>query len=138
MGYYAVVNVTASGVQAIIGDNVSSGAVEWRINGTHQELLQQSVAVIATGTTTLTAGWHTLAFTYNQSTGAYALYICTGGTCNSDGSGSNAKAIGTDMTQLGAAPAASEYFASSIAEIGFNNSATIAGVGAWSSCKFAI
>lgn len=133
------IKIDTSSLHGAIFGGPSGGELELRVNGTHQELLIENVAVIGTGTTTLTNGsFMTLVATYNSGTGTWALYTCSGGTCTVDSSGTNIKTITAGMSNLGAAPGSSEFYSSNIAEFEYASSITTAGIGAYSLCKFGI
>lgn len=141
--YYAVVNVPSSpsGNHAIMGCTVTGGCLEWRLNGTHQELLNQNIAVILTGSTTLTPGYHMLLAEYNQSTGLATLKICASGTCTTDATTTNAQALSTSVDSVGAAQGVHDFWNDAIAEAAFANSVsgTIESqVATWGQCKFSL
>jgi hypothetical protein len=119
--YYAVFNLTASGSNnALLSGTTSS--VEWRINSSgHQEVLSSGVASLGTGTMTFSPGtWYGVAFTFNTVTGG-TLFVCSGGTCSSDGSIS-ASTFAQPVSNFGDAPAAGDPFNGLIAEWGLATS----------------
>lgn len=142
MTYYAVVNVTAAGGnRAIIGCTGSSDCIEWRMSGSNQQLLNQGTAVIVTGATSLTTGYHLLEMEYNTSTGVASLYVCSGGTCTLDATATSAQSILNAVDTVGAAIGVNDFYDAGIAEVGFINSVsstTRTQIGTWGSCQFAL
>ena len=136
---YAVLKPSATSFTgAIIGSNAASGP-EWRINSTgHQEFLSQSSASVGTSTSVVsTSAYSTIAMTYNYSTGALSFYICASGTCTLDGTATSAPGFLGRVNWLGNA-SNSEQFSGNIAEWGYIDSVTTAGIAAWSQCKYGI
>lgn len=142
--FFVVFNLSSTGVNSgIVGGATSGGGLEWRINGSNnQELLNQGVASISAGSDTYTTGTnYATAFSYNQTTGAYALYKISGGSANADGTAStNIQTLTNNLDSLGAAPDIHDWFHGQIIEWGFSSASTSVptGLGAYISCKYAI
>jgi hypothetical protein len=142
--FYAVIEPTstcASTNCAMFG-GAATNNFEYRVNtSSKQQMLQQQNVSIGIGTATIsTTAFTTVAATYNFGTGAWALFTCSGGTCSSDGSGTGGPTSGwaNSSTYLGAAPDIAEWFSGYIAEWGYLNSISTAGIGAYSSCQYGI
>jgi len=119
---FAVFRLSSTGNNSgILGGATSGGGLEWRINSSnHQELLAEGVASIGVGSATFAASTtYAVAYSYNQTTGAYAFYTIAGGTVSSDGSGTNVQIFTDNTDSLGAAPDVGDYFHGYIPEIGF-------------------
>jgi hypothetical protein len=136
--WYAVLNPTTGATLKIFGGS-ANGDLRWYISSTgHQGLGIGGGSTIATGTATLASGtWVTIAFTYNSSTGAAALYKCSAGTCSSDGTATVTSSPTVAISTLGIGEGSSP-FKGDIAEIGYYNGISISGVGSWSSCEYGI
>ncbi len=115
-------------------------SLEWRItSGGKQQLLYESIRQIGVGTATLTPGsWTTLVAQFNTTNGVWALFICSGGTCSSDGSGTDSSASMGFVTEIGHANNGDGSFKTSIAEVAHWNTTTTSGIGAYSSCKYGL
>lgn len=136
--FYAVVNPAAAGsYRGIVG-----GGLSWDFNTTNNLDLRISGSTdIATGTNaySTTGTWLTLAVTYNNSTNAYAFYVCSAGTCTVDKSGTGAAvSLTSGISSLGTF--GTHYFNGSIAEIGYYNgifsSTDLTNLGAYSQCEY--
>lgn len=136
---YAVIKPGTVGTLYSISGGGASSALEWRINASgHQEILNSAVASIVTGTATIsTTSYSVVAFTYNRSTGAANLYICSAGTCTSDGTATNAQTFGSALNTVGFSQA-SGGFVGYIAEWGYLNGTSTTGIGSYSQCKYGI
>ncbi len=141
--WYSVVKPTSAATnQVIVGGSVT-GSFEWAISSTkHQEIVEDNVVVIGTGTATISStAYTTLVAQYTLSTGAWQLYTCSGGTCTSDGSGTTTLPGGmftNDTNTFGYTTSADGYSTASIAEIGYFNTITLSNIAGYSSCKYAI
>jgi hypothetical protein len=131
--------VPTSGSDAIFG-GTGGAALELRLSSNQLQLLADNVAFIGGGTTTYVTGtWHTFAAVWNDSTGAWALYDCHGGTCTVDGSGTTATHLSSPNNELGASDGSGEYGQGTTLDWQVaNGSTSIAGIAAYSSCKFGI
>lgn len=136
--YVVTYNRIDTSYQSIGGTKGTNALVYGQQNaGANQVLGIASGSTFATGTNTLANNtWYTLAATYNSITGAYALYICSGGSCTSDGSGTSVQTISAPMTGIGIGHDYPPY--GYIAEIGYLNGTSVSGIGAWSYCKYGI
>jgi hypothetical protein len=136
--FFAVVQPATSGASlAIIGGQ--PGAMEYRINSSlHQELLVAGVVSLGVGTATIsTTSPTTVVGQWNSTSGAWAFFICSGGTCSSDGSGTQAGAL-TQPTNLIGEGDGGDSFNGIIAEVGFLNGTSTTGIGAYSLACYAI
>jgi len=131
--------VPASGVDALFG-STAGAALEFRLSSNQLNLLSDNVAFIGGGATTYTAGtWHTFAATWNDATGAWALYDCHGGTCTVDGSGTTATHLSSANNEFGSSDGSNEFGQGITLDWQVaNGSTSIAGIAAYSSCKFGI
>lgn len=134
--YYAVVKPNSgAGPFPIFGPSI--GGIEWRISGGHQELLSANVASIGTGTATIsTSNYSMLVAQYDETNGNWAFQICSGGSCVSDGSGTNL--IGLQSSDSIGFSTGDGSFGGGIADFGFINSTTTTGIAAWSQACFGI
>lgn len=91
------------------------------------------------GSTSFTNGvWYTWVETLNMTSGAASFYVCSGGTCTSDGTGTLASTASTNaVTQLGG-PSRDIAWNGEVAEFGYEAGSSITGIGNWSSCKYGI
>lgn len=138
--FYAVFKTPASSHQgALFGVQVGHG-MEYRITSANkQDAVNQGLLDLGNGTTTLTSStWYTSVMTYNYSTGALALYLCSAGTCSADGTATATSTFSAATNDLGAAQDVGDYFNGLIAEWGYLNSANTTGIAAWSQCKYGI
>lgn len=133
--------VPSSGEDVMFG-STAGGALEFRLSSNQLNLLNENTALIGTGAATYTAGtWHTFAATWNDATGAWALYDCNHGTCTLDASGTTSTHLSAANNELGSADGdGTGEFSQGITldwQVA-NGSTSIAGIAAYSSCKFAI
>jgi hypothetical protein len=78
----------------------------------------------------------TLAWTYNQPTGAWQFFNCAGGTCNLLSSGTTAATFSDNIGAIGGGQPGGSYFNGYIAEMAYRNTIDITGIAAWSQCKY--
>lgn len=141
--FYAVQSYTElSGNNGILGAD-QGGAIEWRLAASgQQQLLYEGEALLATSTTTYTAGTpYTIVATLNTGNGAYTFGHCSAGTLVADGSGtaSSTGTPGAPTTELGGAVAVGDYFYGWLAEVGvLNGSTSTAGICSWSLSEYGI
>ena len=135
--FWAVLKITTGG--AVFGPTAVSG-MYWNITPAAQQLIYYNSGVFATAVSTYsTSAWYTLAATYNTTSGAYAFYNCSGGACTSIGSGTSLVNLGgAPITHIGAGSSAGQFFNGQMAEMGYYNGISTAGIGAWSLCKYGI
>lgn len=133
---YAVVKPNSgSGPFPLMGPSV--GGLEWRINSGHQELLLANISGIGVGTATISSSVYSmLVAQYNETTGAYAFYECSGGTCTLDASGTTLVSV-TGPDSIGFSTGDGS-FGGGIADEGFINATTTTGIGAYALACFAI
>ncbi len=132
--YYAV--VTGNGV--LMSRNTGfTATLEWLFGNSQNTVNAAGAVFIGSGSPLPAAtGYVGGVFQYNFSTHAWAFYNCASGTCTAAGSGTTAgiiyqpDAFGYDQGD--------GYFNGSIAEIGYFNSTTTAGIGPWMACKYGI
>jgi hypothetical protein len=108
--------------------------------GVKQYFNSAGVVNIGNSTTSPTVGvWHTGALTYNFTSGAWTFWICTGGTCTADGSGTTTGTFSyPNSAYLGGWFPGGEWFDGQIAEWGIRTTADVSGIGAWSFCWFGV
>jgi hypothetical protein len=96
-------------------DSSASGQTfVYRINAGHQEALYQGVAVLGVGTATVTNGtWYKSAVTYNQTSGAGALYL----NGVADGTFTSVQTIPQGIDVLFNSGNVNEYFNGQVAEV---------------------
>lgn len=145
--YYAVVKptsgcATSTSCMIVAGTNVHGAyqhSFQWRI-GTNQCIDSEAIAGPTCGTNPVsTTSFTTLAVTFNFSTGAYAFYQCTGGTCASDGSGTFSTTWGGFTDAIGHNSFNPTFsFDGYIPEVGYLNSISTTGIAAWSQCQFGV
>lgn len=143
---YAVIKtysiVPPSNAFAIYG--VSSGhGMEWGLfnsSSTNKQYANsQGATALGTSTGTYAVSTnYTLAMTYTYSSGALAFFNCSAGTCNADGTATHTASFPNPTNVLGAARDVNDYFKGYITEWGWTNSATTAGIAAWSQCHYGI
>ncbi len=138
---YAVLKPSATPFTGgIFGSAVNSGP-EWRIESTggKQEFLKQGIVSIGTSTSAVsTAAYSTIVMTYNYTSGVLTFYKCASGTCTTDGTATSAPGFTLRQNVLGFASVVNEQFVGNIAEWGYLNSSSTAGIAAWSQCKYGI
>lgn len=137
---YAIVNATSLATTGgMIGGAI--GGLEFRINSSTGVLDMSSVAIsdFAIGTTSHSTGtWYTLVGTYS-SAGTWTFYHASAGGLVQEDTGSTAFSPFTGTTgDLGATHVTSEYFNGKIAEWGYLNSISTAGIANWSVCHYGI
>jgi hypothetical protein len=140
--FYAVIksySIVEPTIAAIIGVSAGHG-MEWGINTNNKQFANsQGATALGTGTNALTTSTnYTLAMTYTYSTGALAFYNCSSGTCNADGTATQTASFPNPTNRLGSATDVNDPFKGYVAEWGWTNSATTAGIAAWSQCKYGI
>jgi hypothetical protein len=142
--WYSVIGPIAGAMQGplIGGTGGTGGSLEWGIGlsgGSVASANSQSRTIlISGGTHTIsTTAFSTIAITYTYSSGALALYVCSAGTCVSDGTATTTAIFGNPTISLGIAGVAGE-FNGYVAEWGYLNSSSIAGIGAYSLCQYGI
>jgi len=140
--FYAVVKPSnTTGTFPIMGNSGNSVALEWRIAAGHQELLTSSVRSLGVGTAVISStSYSTLIAQYNNNFagGGWAFYLCSAGTCTSDGSGSNGNYTFDQVVNSIGQASPDGSFVGSIAEFGYFNGTTTAGIAAWSACQYGI
>ncbi len=120
------------------GNTGTAGSVQYFFNGTNQRFNNLNKAIIATGTSALsTTSFQTIALTYNFSTGAAQLFKCAAGTCASDGTGTVTGGFGFPITRIGG-ESVPGFFGGQIAEVGYTNVISTAGIAAYSQCQYGI
>lgn len=136
--WFAVIKPTASTLAPIVGG--SSGGFEWRISASgHQEVLLANTTLIGTGTAVISSSvYSTVAIEYDKTAGTWAFFICSGGTCTADGSGSGGITNFLAVTNILGLSSGDGGFVGSIAEIGYRNTLSITGIGAYSQSCYAI
>ena len=137
--FWAVLKLSSNG-GAIFGPT-ANGGLAWYVQPTQQALTADFTTVIGAASATYsTSTWYTVAATYNTSTGAYAFYTCSGGTCTNIGSGTNHVSLTQSTTRigLGSGGSGTDLFTGQIAEAGYYNGISTTGIGAWSLCKYGI
>lgn len=142
---YAVVkpNLTANTGGAVIA-GTSNNNLEWALSEnsagtfTEQYANSQGVVLLGSGGFVLsTSAPYTIVVQYNTSTHAWNFWSCSGGTCSSQASGTTSSSL-TQFQTIGGAINVTEYVDAYIAEVGYMNSTTTTGIGAWSLCKYGI
>jgi hypothetical protein len=140
---YAVVEPTNLGnYMAVFGTNLANDsqvAVEYGFEGNNQFVRANGNSAIPGSATFANSTWKTIALTYNNSTQAVQMYICSSGTCTADGSAGTILpgAFNTAITNL-FGPAADFAMQGYIAEWGYLNSISLTGIGAYSQCKYGL
>jgi hypothetical protein len=132
--------VPTSGSDPMFG-SMAAAALEFRLFSNQLGLVSSNTAVIGSGVNTYTAGsWHTFAATWNDSTGAWAVYDCHGGTCVLDSSGiASGVHLSSANNQLGVSDGSTEFGQGITLDWQVASGTTsIAGIAAYSSCKFGI
>jgi hypothetical protein len=139
MTLYAVIEPTSSG-GGILGSATAgtNGSVEWAINGGGGQFFNSlNRAAIASGAATIsTSHFSTLAMTYDFTSGVANLYICSGGTCTLDGTGTSTAQFFNATNSLGTTGIF--FFSGYIAEWGYLNSVNTAGIATYSQCEYGI
>jgi hypothetical protein len=130
---------------AIFGQDQSltNGGFEYYITGTgttYQQIIAKAgVLQLALGTQNLAQSvYHATAMTYNFTTGAYALYNCSGGACTIDVSGTNLQSFTSYAGSIGADRFDGSFMNGNIAEVGIGTSGSVAGIGAYIQCQYGI
>jgi hypothetical protein len=137
MTVYAVLRPT-SGTFFGGGNTGTIGSVQYFFNGTNEQFNNMNKAVIVTGTSTLSTGsFQTIALTYDFTSGAAQLFRCSGGTCTNDGTGSYTGGFGNPITRIGG-ESVPGYFTGQLAEVGYTNVISTAGIAAYSQCQYGI
>jgi hypothetical protein len=132
--FWAVVKLASSG-GGLFG--YGTGAFAWVVTPTSQYVASDNVGVGGYASASYgTSTWVTVAVTYNSTSGAYAFYTCSGGTCTNIGSGTDYISLSSATTRFG--DAVYSYFNGQVAEAGYYNGISTAGIGAWSKCKYGI
>lgn len=140
MTWFVVFNSSAIGTsQPITGNSSGTGAFELRVNATGNiEMLKGRVTSIGTSTGTYSAStWYAVLATYDQGTGAWAIYKCSGGTCAADGSGTNAVSFSVGADRIGFY-SGDGVFSGLIAEVNYRQAITTTGYGAYALCKYGL
>lgn len=117
------------------------GSLEWNVQQTsYEQYVNASTEThIGGGSTALsTSHFSTIVFVYNFSSGAYTFYVCSGGTCNVDSSGTTTASSWLQASAIGLNGNDSTVFYGQIAELGYLNSANISGIDAWTQCEYGI
>jgi hypothetical protein len=144
--YYAVVEPGAiSGVYGytIFGPSTQINTlhgISWAIFNGKQFLYSSNITSIGIGTVTLsTSTFSVIAVTYNMVSGAWTMYECSGGTCTVDNSGTTTTPSTTTQTDdLGSSPSDGFYYNGLVAEYGYLDSASIAGIATYVQCQYNI
>jgi hypothetical protein len=136
---YAIFNADDFTVIKPLLSTTTAGGLLWGFYAGGELLNIAGGSAIGSSITTYSTGvWYTLVVTYNTSTGAYAFYNCSGGTCAADGSGTNVQTITQVSELVGGDFPDSSFFNGKMAEFSYLNSVSTAGIGAWSLCKYGI
>jgi hypothetical protein len=136
--YAMVKSSSLSGYQTIISNDANTSSIEYGIPNAAHQYVRVNGYSSGLGSATLSTGtWYTLALTFTYSTLAYNLYICSGGTCTSDGSGTAGGSPSQPINSL-FGPNGDDSWNGYVAEWGYLNSVSTSGIAAYSLCKYGI
>ena len=132
---YAILDPTSFSHNSAIISGTSTSSLIWYFNTSGQQAFFGGTTI--TGTTTYSTGSYiTIVLTYSGS--SYAFYKCSGGSCTSDGTGTQAQTILSASGSIGD-DSFNDFLNANVAEIGILiGTASNSGIGAWSQCKYGI
>lgn len=137
--FYAIIEITTgSKFNPILGGVGNS--IRWDSDNTDTMLLTEQDVISVPGLPTLTTNtWYTVVVSYLNSTTTTTFYHASGGTLHTDSSNSTQPlAFSATTPDLGAAHGDSVFFTGNIAEWGYVNSVSTAGIANWSSCHYGV
>lgn len=127
---YAIVNLTSVSGSIFVGN---PGTVEWRLDTSKQDLLRsQQVDWGHSYSTYASNTRYAIAVTVDVGASTITFYNCHGGTCYTDGTQPITSGFTDDVTSIGA------NVAGNIAEFGYLNGVSTAGIGNWAYCEYGI
>ncbi len=140
--FYEVIKLSSpTATQYLMGNQTSLGALAVEFGGTGvARLALTGTGAVATDTATMTGStWYTKAVTFSYATEAYQFYTCSGGTCTAGAGGTaTAGTYSQAINLIGARGNSSFGIGGSLAEFGYYNGISIAGLGAYSQCQYGI
>ncbi len=110
-----------AGGNNMIGANPSGSNLEWYVSpGATSGFNKASTTIIGTSTGTFaTSTWYAMVLQYNQPTGVWTFLHCAGGSCTSDGTGTNAQGFGWPAQTIGFQNNGDGGFGGQIAEVSY-------------------
>lgn len=135
---YAILDITTGSKNNPLFGGVAQ-SIRYDADTTNtMDLTQQDVVTVPGAPTLATNTWYTVVVTYLNGTSTSTFYNASGGTLHNAGSGVQALSFSSATTDLGAAHGDSAFFTGNIAEWGYTNSVTTAGIANWSSCHYGV
>jgi hypothetical protein len=134
---YAVMEATTVSVHNPLFGGNNSG-ISFKVDPSNVMDLSVQGVSDAFGSQTIAAStWYTQVVTYDNGTTTGSFYAASGGGLTAHGSGSAAGFTAT-TPNLGGIPLQGIFFTGNIAEWGYLNSVSTAGIANWSSCHYGV